>query len=70
MLSSISPIEGVLAGRFSMNTRRDDGYMKDRSGRKWNETDSKSARAKLLDAHGHFEAMFTARYFGARETLA
>ena len=30
---NIPMIEGVLAGRFSMNTRRDDGYMKDRSGR-------------------------------------
>ena len=66
---NIPMIEGVLAGRFSMNTRRDDGYMTDRSGRKWNETDSKSARAKLLwTPTDTFEAMFTADYFGARET--
>ena len=64
-------IEGVLSGRFSMQTRRDDGWMKDRSGRKWNETDSKSARAKLLwTPTDTLEAMLTAEYFGARETAS
>ena len=68
-LLNIPMIEGVLAGRFSVQTRRDDGFMRDRSGRKWNETDSKSARAKLLwTPTDTFEAMFTADYFGARET--
>tara|TARA_B100000959_G_scaffold232576_1_gene249528 strand:- start:151 stop:2637 length:2487 start_codon:yes stop_codon:yes gene_type:complete len=68
-LLNIPLIEGVLAGRVSMQTRRDDGFMKDRSGRKWNETDSKSARAKLLwTPTDTFEAMLTAEYYGARET--
>ena len=68
-LLNIPMIEGVLAGRFSVQTRRDDGFMRDRTGRKWNETDSKSARAKLLwTPTDTFEAMFTADYFGARET--
>ena len=70
-LINLPLIEGVLSGRFSMQTRRDDGWMKDRSGRKWNETDSKSARAKLLwTPTDTLEAMLTAEYFGARETAS
>ena len=70
-LINLPLIEGVLSGRFSMQTRRDDGWMTDRSGRKWNETDSKSARAKLLwTPTDTLEAMLTAEYFGARETAS
>ena len=68
-LLNIPMIDGVLAGRVSVQSRRDDGWMRDRSGRKWNETDSKSARVKLLwTPTDTFEAMLTADYFGARET--
>ena len=66
---NIPLIEGVLASRFSVQTRRDDGYMRDLSGRKWNETDSKSVRGKFLwTPTDTFEAMLTAEYYGARET--
>lgn len=45
---NIPIIEGVLSGRLAMQTRRDDGYMKDNIGRDWHQTDSQSARGKLL----------------------
>ncbi len=41
-------IEGVLSGRLAMQTRRDDGFMEDNLGRDWHQTDSQSARGKLL----------------------
>lgn len=47
-LINVPIIDGVLAARLALQTRRDDGYMKDMSGRNWNETDSKSARGKEL----------------------
>ncbi len=62
-------IDGVLAGRLAVQTRRDDGYMRDMSGRKWNETDSRSARGKLLwSPNDQLEIMLSGEWFSADES--
>lgn len=62
-------IDGVLAGRLAMQTRKDNGYMKDMSGREWNETDSKSARGKLLwTPSDSFEVLLAGEVFSSDET--
>lgn len=62
-------IDGVLAGRIAMQTRKDNGYMKDMSGREWNETDSKSARGKLLwTPTDNLEILLAGEVFTADET--
>ena len=69
VLVNIPMIEGVLAGRFAFQTRKDDGYMEDNLGRKWNETDSKSFRAKLLwTPTDSLEFLLTGEVFASRET--
>ncbi|MCZ6618766.1 MAG: TonB-dependent receptor, partial [Gammaproteobacteria bacterium] len=68
-LVNIPMIEGVLAGRFAFQTRKDDGFMEDNLGRKWNETDSKSFRAKMLwTPTDSLEFLFAGEVFASRET--
>lgn len=64
-------VENELAARFALQRRKDDGYMKDRSGREWNTTDSTTARASLLwTPDDTFDLTFTGNYYRARETGA
>ncbi len=64
-----SLIDGVLAGRLAMQTRRDDGFMKDMAGRDWHQTDSQSARGKLLwTPTDKIEVLLAGELFFADET--
>lgn len=65
------PFSDTLAGRIAVQTREDDGYMRDRSGRAWNTTNSTSARGKLLWTPAeNVDVTFAAELYRARETAS
>jgi len=69
VLINVPMIEGVLNARLALQTRKDDGYMEDNLGRKWNQTDSSSARGKLMwTPTDSIEVMLSGEVFVARET--
>ena len=63
------PISDTLGARFAIQTRKDDGYMEDLSGREWNTTGSRSFRGKLLwTPTDTLEVTLAGELFRARET--
>ena len=62
-------IDGVLAGRVAFQMRKDDGWMKDASGREWNTTDSRSLRGRLLwTPNDAVKVSLAAEFYRADET--
>ena len=66
---NIPLIDDVLAARLAVQTRKDNGWMKDDGGREWNTTDSKSFRGTLLwTPSDNVEVSLATEFFRARET--
>lgn len=64
-------VEDKLAARVALQTREDDGYMKDRSGRDWNTNDAQTFRGTLLwTPTDTLDVTLSGEYYRARQTAS